>query len=44
MISEEKSADKIERVLSIYTKLLNGHIVNKAEEALNCAPSQGQLT
>lgn len=36
MIPKEKTADKkIERVLSIYTKLLNGHIVNKAEEALN---------
>lgn len=36
MIPKEKTADKkIERVLSIYTKLLNGHIVNKTEEALN---------
>lgn len=35
MIPEEKSTDKIGRVLSIYTKLLNGHIVNKAEEAFN---------
>lgn len=29
------SADKIERVLGIYTKLINGAIVNKAEEAVN---------
>lgn len=27
--------DKIERVLGIYTKLVNGYIVNKAEEAVN---------
>lgn len=29
----EVKRDKIERVLSIYTKLLNGHVVNKADEA-----------
>lgn len=29
------STDKIERVLGIYTKLINGAIVNKAEEAVN---------
>lgn len=29
----EKKWDKIERVLSIYTKLLNGYVVNKANEA-----------
>lgn len=29
------SADKTERVLSIYTKLMNGVVVNKAEEADN---------
>ena len=29
------SADKIERILGIYTKLINGSIVCKAEEALN---------
>ena len=33
MMSE--STDKIERVLGIYTKLINGAIVNKAEEANN---------
>lgn len=30
-----ESADKIERVLGIYTKLINGAVVNKAEEANN---------
>lgn len=30
---EEYKNDKIERVLGIYTKLLNGYIVNKAAEA-----------
>lgn len=28
-------SDKIERVLGIYTKLMNGEVVNKAEEAVN---------
>lgn len=28
-------SDKIERVLAIYTKLINGYLVNKAEEAVN---------
>lgn len=27
--------DKIDRVLGIYTKLINGYLVNKAEEAIN---------
>lgn len=30
-----ESTDKIERVLGIYTKLINGAIINKAEEANN---------
>ena len=30
---EKKSIDKIERVLSIYTKLINGAVVSKSEEA-----------
>ena len=30
---EEYKNGKIERVLGIYTKLLNGYIVNKAAEA-----------
>ena len=29
----EESIDKVERVLGIYSKLMNGEIVNKAEEA-----------
>lgn len=32
---DEAKNGKIERVLRIYTKLLNGSLVNKAEEALN---------
>lgn len=32
---EEEKKDKINRILAIYTKLINGHIVNKAEEAVN---------
>ena len=28
-------SDKTERVLGIYTKLMNGAVVNKAEEAVN---------
>lgn len=35
MASNNFSADKIERVLGLYTKLLNGRVVNKAEEANN---------
>nr|MBP3598320.1 WYL domain-containing protein [Eubacterium sp.] len=32
---DETRKDKIERVLAIYTKLLNGYLVNKSEEANN---------
>lgn len=32
---EELKKDKIDRVLGIYTKLMNGHLVNKVEEAQN---------
>ena len=35
MAKEQEGTDKIERVLGIYTKLINGAIVNKAEEANN---------
>lgn len=35
MINEELKQDKIERVLGIYTKLMNGYLINKAEEALH---------
>ena len=30
---QTESKDKIERVLGMYSKLMNGYIVNKAEEA-----------
>lgn len=43
MGSEFESADKIERVLSIYTKLLNGSIVNKAEEANNFSVNERSI-
>lgn len=38
MSDTEKKDDKIQRILSIYTKLINGQIVNKDEEVLihNC--------
>lgn len=32
---ETLNKNKIERVLSIYTKLMNGYLINKAEEANN---------
>lgn len=32
---ENIKSDKIERVLSIYTKLMNGYLVSKVEEAVN---------
>lgn len=32
---ENIKSDKIERVLAIYTKLMNGYLINKAEEAVN---------
>lgn len=32
---ENIKSDKIERVLGIYTKLMNGYLVSKAEEAVN---------
>ncbi len=35
MFPERAGADKIERILGIYTKLVNGSIVYKAEEAVN---------
>ena len=31
MIEEYQGSDKIDRVLGIYSKLLSGYIVNKAE-------------
>lgn len=35
MCMEEGKRDKIERVLGIYTKLMKGYLINKAEEAVN---------
>lgn len=35
MTEEYQENDKIDRVLRIYSKLMNGYIVNKAEEAQN---------
>jgi predicted DNA-binding transcriptional regulator YafY len=32
---EKSGADKVERVLGLYTKLINGSVVNKSEEATN---------
>ncbi len=32
---ENRKSDKIERVLGIYTKLMSGYLVSKAEEAVN---------
>ena len=33
MTEDYQGSDKIDRVLGIYSKLMNGYIVNKAEEA-----------
>ena len=33
-MEENEKADKIQRILQIYTKLTEGHVINKAEEAL----------
>lgn len=35
MIEEYQGSDKIDRILGIYSKLMNGYIVNKAKEAQN---------
>ena len=35
MADKKDSTDKIERVLGIYSKLMSGALVNKAEEATN---------
>ena len=34
-MTEVESRDKITRVLALYTKLINGSIINKSEEAQN---------
>ena len=32
---DEAKKDKVKRVLEIYTKLLNGHMINISEEAVD---------
>jgi hypothetical protein len=32
---DKSQKNKIERVLGIYTKLMNGYVINKSEESLN---------
>ena len=38
-----ESTDKIERVLGLYSKLMNGSIVNKAAEAIASLVDESQL-
>lgn len=40
---EKFKSDKIERVLAIYTKLMNGYLVNKSEEALNYSVNERSI-
>lgn len=40
---EDLKNDKTARVLSLYTKLMNGYIVNKAEEAQNCGVNERSI-
>lgn len=35
MKDEKKEKDKVGRILTIYSKLMNGYVVNKSEEAVN---------
>ena len=35
--------DKIQRVLGLYTKLINGAVINKAEEATNCKVNERSI-
>lgn len=35
MSEDRKEKDKVGRILTIYSKLMNGYVVNKAEEAVN---------
>lgn len=37
---EDIKNDKTARVLSIYTKLMNGYTINKTEEAQNCGVNE----
>lgn len=43
MLTGNESKDKIERVLNIYTKLMKGGLVNKAEEAQNCGVNERSI-
>ena len=40
---ENIKCDKIERVLGIYTKLMNGYLVSKAEEAVNYGDNERSI-
>lgn len=40
---ESKEYDKVRRILELYTKLLNGHSIQKAEEAANYGVSERTL-
>lgn len=40
---EDIKNDKTARVLSIYTKLMNGYIINKTEEAQNCGVNERSI-
>ena len=40
---EEAKGDKIERILSIYTRLLNGEVVNKEKEAIKYGVNQRSI-
>ena len=40
---ESIKIDKIERVLGIYTKLMNGYLVNKAEESVNYSVNERSI-
>ena len=35
MNEEKREKDKVGRILTIYSKLMNGYVVNKSEEAVN---------
>ena len=42
-MAEKNGTDKIERILGIYTKLINGAVVSKAEEAVNYAVNERSI-
>ena len=41
---ENFKRDKIERVLGIYTKLLNGHVIDKSAESVNYGVNERTLS